>query len=541
MVKNRRENALDKAMDMGKASATGTFQLFIGRIASALMLAIGAIIVGLYINEGDYGIYTIALVPAATFLLFQDWGVGSALTKYCANYRASQKQSELRSVIVSGFIFEVMTGLVLALLLLIMANLIASAIFNNPESSFLISLSSISIISTAVYAASLSIFVGFERMGLCTITMIVSSIIQGLLSPLLVYLGFGAFGAVVGFTSASIASGISGILLLYFVIFRKLPLGSVNKEKMVQTLKSLLSYGVPLSIATLIGGISAQVYSFVMASSVDVTMIGNYSIAVNFAILLSFFIYPLQTVLFPAFSKLNPSKDKELLKTIFASSIKYSSLFLVPVVVAIMVLSVPMVGTIYGQKWLSAPFFLTLYVAGNLVVLLGSLSYNRLLYAMGESKMLLKLNVLALCIGVPLAFLVIPPLGIPGVILVGTFVGGVSTVLGIYWTWKKYETKGDFRSSARIFFASAIAGLAAYLFLHAFSTASWIMLSVGVLLFLIIYLISLPLVGAINRWDMSNLRLMFSGIAPILKLLEIPFAVIEKTLKAKEKLSNIDR
>jgi len=274
-----------------------------------------------------------------------------------------------------------------------------------------------------------------------------------------------------------------------------------------------------------------------MASSVDVTMIGNYSIAINFTILLSFFVYPLQTVLFPAFSKLDPSKDKELLKTIFVSSIKYSSLFFVPVILAMMVLSAPMISTIYGQKWLSAPFFLTLYVAGNMVVLLGSLSFNRLLYAMGASKILLKLNIISLFVGVPLAFLVIPPLGIPGVILVSTIGGGVGTIMGIYWTWRRYETKADFRSSAKIFFASIIAALATFLFLNAFTAASWIMLSVGALLFLFIYLIALPLVGGINRIDISNLRLMFSGIAPILKILEIPFALIDKPLKVKEKLS----
>ena len=101
---------------------------------------------------------------------------------------------------------------------------------------------------------------------------------------------------------------------------------------------------------------------------------------------------------------------------------------------------------------------------------------------------------------------------------------------------RKYETKADFRSSLRIFFASSIAGLVTYLFLHTFTAAAWIMLMVGALLFLLIYLISLPLVGAINRVDISNLRLMFSGIAPILKLLEIPFTLIEKSLSIKEKI-----
>jgi O-antigen/teichoic acid export membrane protein len=55
---------------MGKTSATGSSRLFVGRIASALMLAIGTLIVELYINERDYGLYTVVLLPAAAFLLF---------------------------------------------------------------------------------------------------------------------------------------------------------------------------------------------------------------------------------------------------------------------------------------------------------------------------------------------------------------------------------------------------------------------------------------------------------------------------------------
>ena len=102
---------MEKAVKMGKTSATGSFQLFVGRIISTLLLAIGTIIVGLYIQEGDYGLYTIALVPAATLLLFQDWGVGPALTKYCANYRTSGKEKELRSLILSGVIFACVTGI----------------------------------------------------------------------------------------------------------------------------------------------------------------------------------------------------------------------------------------------------------------------------------------------------------------------------------------------------------------------------------------------------------------------------------------------
>jgi O-antigen/teichoic acid export membrane protein len=354
-----------------------------------------------------------------------------------------------------------------------------------------------------------------------------------------VYLGFGAFGALAGFTVASVVSGVTGAVLLYFGIFQKLPSGTVNKPKIFQTLKPLLNYGIPLSIATIITGGLNQVIQFVMASFTDLALIGNYKIALNFTMLLTFFTLPIATVLFPAFSKLDPSKDKQLLKTVYASSVKYSSFFLVPAVMVLMVLSAPMISTLYADKWLYAPFFLTLYVAGNIAVLSGNLSWPSLLTATGETKMLMKLSALSLCIGIPLAFLLIPPLGILGVIIVGYGYGMPNLIIGAYWTWKRYETKPDLQNSVKILLASTIAGVATYLFLNIFVAAAWITLAIGTVLFLVVYLVSAPLIGAINQIDISNLRAMFSGLGIISKVIEIPLTLVEKLLRINAKRPKI--
>ena len=522
---------MDKALNMGKKSAIGSFHLFIGKIIHTIILGISSIIVGILISEGDYGLYAIALIPATTILLFQDWGIGSAMTKYCANYRATENEKKLRKIIITGLTFEVATGLVLTLFSLLIANFVASTLFAKPETSFLITLSSITVLSTAIYVACQSIFAGFERMELTTITMIVFAVMQGLLSPLLVYLGFGAIGAVAGYTFASIVSGLTAVVLLYFAVFRKLPLDNIKNETMIQTLKPLLSYGVPLAAIVLIGGISSQFYSFMMASFTDIAMIGNYVIASNFMSILAFFSFPITTVLFPAFSKLSPSKDEKLLKTIYSSSVKYASLLLVPATIAIIVLSQPMINTIFGNKWLNAPLFLILGVLGNLFVLLGSLSFGILLTAQGETKMLMKLSLISLCIGIPSAVLLIPLFGILGVIIVG-YIGGIpSLIIGVIWTWKRYNVKADFRNSIKIFFASAIAGLSTYYFLIVFVAEAWIMLAFGTLIFLLTYLFSSPLVGAINQMDLNNLRNMLADLGFISKILEIPLLLLEKLLE----------
>jgi O-antigen/teichoic acid export membrane protein len=103
-------------------------------------------------------------------------------------------------------------------------------------------------------------------------------------------------------------------------VFRKFEHNGADRSGALQVLKPMLSFGIPLAIAMMLGGLLTQFYSFVMASFVDNAMIGNYRVATNFGVLLTFFTFPITTVLFPAFSKIDPVEEKQLLKTFFASS-----------------------------------------------------------------------------------------------------------------------------------------------------------------------------------------------------------------------------
>jgi O-antigen/teichoic acid export membrane protein len=136
-------------------------------------------------------------------------------------------------------------------------------------------------------------------------------------------------------------------------------------------------------------------------------LIGNYQIAVTFAVIITFFTTPVASVLFPAFAKVDLQKEQQILETVLESSIKYASLILVPATMAIMIVSGSAVSTLFGDKWVYAPFFLTLYVVNNLFVGLGRLSIDSFLVGVGETKMLMKQSLLAVILGIPLAFLLV--------------------------------------------------------------------------------------------------------------------------------------
>jgi O-antigen/teichoic acid export membrane protein len=75
---------MDKAIEIGKVSASGSFKLFVGKASSTLILAVGTIILVRIIIPEDYGLYSIALTHSLMISLFQDWGISSALTRLIA-------------------------------------------------------------------------------------------------------------------------------------------------------------------------------------------------------------------------------------------------------------------------------------------------------------------------------------------------------------------------------------------------------------------------------------------------------------------------
>jgi O-antigen/teichoic acid export membrane protein len=103
-----------KALEMGKSSATGSFHLLLGIAGSTIIMAIGTLILNGILPAEGVGLYGMAFIPSAIINYFRDWGINSALTKQIASLRVQGRDTEIHDVIVSGIIFEIISGAVLA-------------------------------------------------------------------------------------------------------------------------------------------------------------------------------------------------------------------------------------------------------------------------------------------------------------------------------------------------------------------------------------------------------------------------------------------
>jgi O-antigen/teichoic acid export membrane protein len=529
---------LDKASEMGKSSARGGFKLFLGVSISSVVTAVSLILVlRLLANPDDYGIITTVLIFPTMLSLFKDWGINSAMVKYLAQYKSENKVTGIKNVMLTGVLFETVMGVLLTLICFLLSGFLATNVFHLPdEAKVLIEIASFTILADSFLKVSQSTFIGLERLEFHSLTLILNSTIRCFVAPLLVWRGYGIMGAIQGVIFAQVTAGIIGIIIFYKSFLRNYSKkDTLNKTAIKETLKTLLKYGLPLSVSAVLGGFLPQFYNTVLTqtytgagSASYTTALGNYQAGFNFTVIISFFTVPINTVLFPAFSKLNAKKEKETLRAVFRTSVKYGALLTIPVTLLIMVLSEPIVFAVITTEYTQAPFFLSFYVILYLYSGVGNLSLGNFLNGQNKTQITMRMSIITLCMGLVLGWIFISQLGVVGMIATSLIAGFPSLVFGSWWVKKNFGASVDFVSSSKILLASVIAAVFTHLLLAPINYGYWIELVVGVASFLSVYLVTAPLIRAVDRKDVRNLREMLSGLGPFSYIFNIPLAIIEK-------------
>jgi O-antigen/teichoic acid export membrane protein len=520
---------MTKATQMAKVSAKGGFHLLWGLVLSTIISAVGTIVIARLLGPQNMGLYAIALAAPNLIATFRDWGVTTAMVKYSAEYNSENDVAKIKNVFVSGIAFEVIVGLALALLSFALSGFLAG-FYGRPAIVQLIQIASFFVLTGALVNTATAAFTGMEKMHLNSVMLIVQSIIKTVLIIALVALGLGTLGAVIGFSVGVLFAGTVGVLLIY-TMYRSLPKPTGNKLELMKTIKTMLNYGLPLSIGAILAGFLTQFYSTIMAIFVlDNALIGNYSVAVNFVVLITFFATPVTTMLFPAFSKLDAQRDRETLKNVFQYSVKYASLIVVPVTVLVMALAQPAIGTIFADKYIQAPLYLVLLSVIYLFCAFGSLSTGSLINGQGHTKYNLKLTILTVAIGFPLSFVLVSLFGIIGLIVTTILVGVPSLFLSLRYINKNFGVSLDWVSSAKIMLASVASGVITYVAISQLPFSNLIQLIIGVFVFVVAFVLLAVSTRTLNKSELVNVREIGNATGPLRKPLTIVLNLIEKLM-----------
>lgn len=244
---------------------------------------------------------------------------------------------------------------------------------------------------------------------------------QVVYSVLLVTLAVNGFG-ISSFTYAVIARGVVGLILIYYLQPWK-PGIAIS----VSSLKSLFKFGIPYQINTFLATLKDDGLTIVLGSVIGPAQIGILSFAQKIARLpLTFFMDTVSRVTFPAFSRMQESKqdlERSVTRSIFfICFLVFPSLIGLNIITPILIQLIPR----YSQ-WTPAIIPLA-FVSINFIFAAATTQLTNLLNAVGKIKVTFYLMVM----WTALSWITIPFLGyrfgVNGVALGYALVGSSSLV-----------------------------------------------------------------------------------------------------------------
>jgi O-antigen/teichoic acid export membrane protein len=515
--------------DIGKASARGSFFLFLGKTSSTIIMAIASILVARLLGPENYGLYVVAMIIPSILVTLSDFGISSSLIKFCAQFSAERKDKKVVSLIKTGILFNLILALLISLVLLLFSESIATWVLRRPSLDLIIRFTTVYVVGQMFLNIVVSVFIGLDKTEKSGLIMNVQAIIKAVASPLLV-LGMGVLGAVLGAGVGVLLAAVTGITMLVFHLYavdKKSGEGNVN---FTQGLRIMITYGMPLYLSILILGLLTQYKSFLLALFVSDAEIGNYTIAINFSVLITLISYPIATSLFPAFSKLSIKKEQDAVERMFKFSVKYVSLLLIPASIALAVLSKEAVYTLYGSQYQLAPSYLSIYVLSFLCAGFGMYVVSSFFNGQGDTMATLRINIINICLAAPLAFIATFLYGVLGLVISLVATDFLSNAYALYLARKKYKVTVDWASFLRIAIASLSSALLVYLFIT-FTPIhdSLFKLAVGGLIYVTSFLAFAPLLKAISKEDIRNLN-------ELTKELTLIYPITKRILSLEEKI-----
>jgi len=494
---------------------------------SSIISSISVLVVAGILQEGEYGLVGIALIVPNLVQIIRDFGIDQATIKFSAHYKNQNNPEKLKNILTATVTFEFLMGILLTIISYFLSGFIATQILNRPDITPLVQIASLSIFGNALFKASDSVFVGYEKMHYHSIILIIQAATKAILMIGLVWSNFGVFGALLGHSISFLITGIVASILLYLKIYNKLNLQN-KKLQLKKILKQMFSYGLPISASIILNSVVVQFYSILLAVYLTNQTVGNYNLAVNFTVLVSFFVIPVQTLLFPAFSKIDAKKEPQTLQSAFQNSVKFSSLLIVPAAFMVISLSQPAIATLFPGKYLDSPIYLSFYLMIFIYTAFGHLSNPNLIKSQGETKIHLILFIINNAVGLILAYTLIPTYGAIGLISTLLISALPYMIISTFWIKKTYNATINYKSSIKIIASSLISAAITYGATNIFQLPSIILLAMGATIYFISYLITAPLIGAINKNDTKTLKELIQPLGPLAKILNIPLNIIEK-------------
>jgi O-antigen/teichoic acid export membrane protein len=360
-----------------------------------------------------YGLLSLVWVMLGYLTIF-DLGLGRATTKYVAEALGNGDEDKVPRLAWTAISIQLLFGLLGGLVLAAVTPFLVDSILSVPatlkeEAKAAFYLLALSVPVILVSSSLSGILEAAQRFDLVNAVKVPSNVLTFLLPLVGLALGFRLVGIVaLLLVSRLLACGI--LLLLDLRIFPNLRKLSFS----LALFPRLFAYGGWVTVSSTVGPILTNLDRFLIASLLSISAVTYYT--APYEAMTRLWIVPasLAMTLFPTFSALEATGDRERLGTLFARSVKYTFLALTPIVLIVLLFAEEIL-----QIWLGGEFparsapILRIFALGVLINSLGQVPYT-LLQGIGRPDITAKFHLIELPFYAAIAWVLLINWGLAG-------------------------------------------------------------------------------------------------------------------------------
>jgi O-antigen/teichoic acid export membrane protein len=434
MSQDSKDQSKVEAEAIAISLSKGSTFLYFGRFLFYIIGFIGfAIVARLILRE--YGnaeplgwIYVASIIPNIVSILSDFGAIYGIMNKFIIHWNKGEKEKAYK-FFWTGSIYHFLLYSFYAIIVYLVGTFIINYFFQKPEASFLIPIYSVGVIIIWLYNLAWYGGIMIDKVWINGMMLILQILVQYGFSILFLLFGYGIWG--VAF-SASILAPLSSGILGSFLILNKIPFRFPSME----ILKESLKFGFPVYSGELIGSAQSNVFNALISRFASSLELGYYYVAQRLYPIIGLLTYPLDTLMFPMFSKVSSNANTSLF---FQKLIKLYALL--TFLGSFIILSMPgnLLAIFFGQDYSAAYLFAILLSIYWIETGLGGSVSRNLLMGQGKTKMVFNLSVLGSLLTLLLGLFLIPFYGIIGS-LISLIIGfWPPFILSIKYVKKEFE------------------------------------------------------------------------------------------------------
>lgn len=463
-------------MALVKKLAYNTMVSVVGRVIGVALSLISLGVIARYLGQEGFGNYTLILAFLSIFSVLADLGLYSLMTREISRPGADEKK-------IASNIFTL--RLVVLLISLAFAFVLVWFFPYSIQVKIGVAIGAIAFLFLSASQVLMGIFQKYLRADKAALAEVIGRVVQLVLIIYFVHLDLGLF-AIMGVLVISAAS----ILTFNFLFARKyIPLTlALDFSYWRKILKTTFPIAISIVLTLIYFKIDSIFLSlgFINRSSVNpIIDVGIYNIAYRVLEGIIFFPAMLVGLIMPLLSKFAFS-NKEQFKKILQKTLDILIIFIVPLIIGLLILSLPVVVLIGGKSFdVSAPVLQILSFAIGLIFL-GNL-FGHSIIALDKQKAGAWIYFGGMIFNVVANLIFIPKYSYIGAAATTVFTELLVTILMIILIWKTIS----YFPSFKLIFKAIFAGLFMGVFLYYFQAWNlFLLIGLGGIIYLgILYLI----------------------------------------------------